>query len=76
MTDICKINMDDSLETENIFGVEDGCDDGKKHRFMSSQRFASFSDAVFATVTTFMVCICLFIFSFVGQYWYNIFIYK
>ncbi len=55
MTEICKINMDDSLETEQVFGDEEP-DDGKKHRFMSSQRLDSFSDAVFATVTTFMVC--------------------
>ncbi|XP_072051324.1 endosomal/lysosomal proton channel TMEM175-like [Amphiura filiformis] len=54
MTEICKINMDDSMETEHVFADED-VDDRKKHRFMSSQRLDAFSDAVFATVTTFMI---------------------
>ena len=59
LTDVCKINMDDSMTTDNICIDGDGGDDGKRHRYMSAERFQSFSDAVFATVTTFMVCIML-----------------
>ena len=54
MTEICKINMDDSMETEHFFGEEEA-EEAKKHRFMSSARLDSFSDAVFAIVTTLMV---------------------